>query len=77
MPSFFDTHPAPARANMLPEIKDAVFAYGFPTGGTSLSITKGIVSRIEFVSYNYPFRLAHSNRCGHQSGQQRRPGDRR
>ena len=25
-----------------------------PTGGTSLSITKGIVSRIEFTAYNYP-----------------------
>jgi S1-C subfamily serine protease len=53
-PSFFDTHPAVARANKLPRIKDAVFAYGFPAGGNSLSITKGIVSRIEFVSYNYP-----------------------
>ena len=53
-PSFFDTHPAVARASKLPQIKDAVFAYGFPTGGSSLSITKGIVSRIEFVSYNYP-----------------------
>jgi len=38
----------------LPGIKDAVLAYGFPTGGTSLSITKGIVSRIEFVFYNHP-----------------------
>ena len=43
-----------ARASALPQIKDAVLAYGFPTGGTSLSITKGIVSRIEFVPYNYP-----------------------
>jgi S1-C subfamily serine protease len=53
-PTFFETHPAMARANKLPHIKDAVLAYGFPTGGNSLSITKGIVSRIEFVSYNYP-----------------------
>src|ERR1700691_682047 len=53
-PSFFDTHPPLARAGKLPHIKDAVLAYGFPTGGNSLSITKGIVSRIEFVSYNYP-----------------------
>jgi S1-C subfamily serine protease len=53
-PSFFDTHPPMARASKLPHIKDAVLAYGFPTGGNSLSITKGIVSRIEFVSYNYP-----------------------
>jgi S1-C subfamily serine protease len=52
--SFFDTHPAMARANKLPHIKDAVLAYGFPAGGNSLSITKGIVSRIEFVSYNFP-----------------------
>jgi S1-C subfamily serine protease len=51
---FFDTHPALRRASELPRIKDAVLAYGFPTGGTSLSITKGIVSRIEFVSYNFP-----------------------
>ncbi len=53
-PSFFDTHPPVARASKLPRIKDAVLAYGFPTGGNSLSITKGIVSRIEFVSYNFP-----------------------
>jgi S1-C subfamily serine protease len=52
--TFFDTHPPVARAAKLPQIKDAVLAYGFPTGGNSLSITKGIVSRIEFVSYNYP-----------------------
>ena len=31
-----------------------MLAYGFPTGGTSLSITKGIVSRIEFVPYSFP-----------------------
>jgi S1-C subfamily serine protease len=52
--SFFDSHPPLARANKLPQIKDAVLAYGFPAGGTSLSITKGIVSRIEFVPYNFP-----------------------
>ena len=50
--SFFDSRPPLARANALPEIKDAVLAYGYPTGGTSLSITKGIVSRIEFANYN-------------------------
>jgi S1-C subfamily serine protease len=53
-PSFFATHPPLARASKLPQIKDPVLAYGFPTGGTSLSITKGIVSRIEFVAYTYP-----------------------
>ncbi len=52
--SFFDSHPPLARASKLPQIKDAVLAYGFPAGGTSLSITKGIVSRIEFTPYNFP-----------------------
>jgi S1-C subfamily serine protease len=53
-PAFFDAHPAIVRASELPQVKDAVLAYGFPLGGSSLSITKGIVSRIEFVPYNYP-----------------------
>ena len=50
--SFFDTHAPLALAKTLPDIKDAVMVYGYPEGGTSLSITKGIVSRIEFVAYN-------------------------
>jgi S1-C subfamily serine protease len=49
--SFFDKRPPLPRASILPQIKDPVLAYGFPTGGTTLSITRGIVSRIEFVSY--------------------------
>jgi S1-C subfamily serine protease len=52
--SFFDTHAPLHRASVLPAIKDPVMVYGYPTGGTSLSITKGIVSRIEFANYNYP-----------------------
>ena len=52
--SFFRRHPPLARATALPAIKDAVLAYGFPTGGSSLSITKGIVSRIEYATYNAP-----------------------
>ena len=52
--SFFDSHPPLPRAKLLPGVKDAVLAYGFPEGGNSLSITKGIVSRVEFVPYNFP-----------------------
>jgi S1-C subfamily serine protease len=52
--SFFDTHPPLPFSTNLPDIKDAVLAYGYPEGGTGLSITKGIVSRIEFVPYNLP-----------------------
>ena len=51
---FFDTHPPLAREKVLPGIKDSVLTYGFPEGGNSLSITKGIVSRVEFTAYNYP-----------------------
>jgi S1-C subfamily serine protease len=53
-PSFFEKHPPIARASVLPHIKDPVLVYGFPIGGNTLSITKGIVSRIEYVPYNYP-----------------------
>lgn len=49
--SFFDNRPPLSRAENLPEIKEAVTVYGYPTGGTTLSITKGIVSRIEFAPY--------------------------
>lgn len=52
--SFFDTHAAVARTGSLPQVRDAIFAYGYPTGGNSLSITKGIVSRIEFVNIHGP-----------------------
>ncbi len=52
--SFFNTHPALQRASKLPTTKDPVVVYGYPTGGTSLSITKGIVSRIEYTYYNFP-----------------------
>ena len=52
--TFFDTHLPLPRAKILPAIKDAVLAYGYPKGGVNLSITKGIVSRIEFTPYNSP-----------------------
>jgi S1-C subfamily serine protease len=52
--AFFANRTPPPRASLLPEVKDEVLAYGYPLGGNSLSITKGIVSRIEFVSYSFP-----------------------
>jgi S1-C subfamily serine protease len=52
--SFFESHKALPRAEVLPQVRDSVMVYGFPTGGSSISITKGIVSRIDFVSYNFP-----------------------
>ncbi len=52
--TFFANRTPPTRASLLPEVKDEVLAYGYPVGGNSLSITKGIVSRIEFVTYSFP-----------------------
>jgi S1-C subfamily serine protease len=52
--AFFDTRPPLPRSTELPAIKDAVMAYGYPTGGTGIAITKGIVSRIDFTHYNFP-----------------------
>ena len=60
----FATHPrARPRASGLPDVKDAVLAYGFPTGGSNLSITKGIVSRIEFA----PLQLPRARGCASRS----------
>jgi len=36
---------------VLPELLDGVVVYGFPEGGEGLSVTKGIVSRIEVTEY--------------------------
>jgi S1-C subfamily serine protease len=51
--TLFDKRPPLPRAAVLPDVKDPVLVYGYPTGGTNLSITKGIISRIEFTPYNY------------------------
>jgi S1-C subfamily serine protease len=51
--AFFDSRPPLQRTAGLPEIKETVLVYGYPTGGSSQSLTKGIVSRIEFVPYSH------------------------
>ncbi len=50
--SFFDDRKPIELAPTLPHVKDAVLVYGYPAGGTSQSITKGIVSRIEFAPFS-------------------------
>ncbi|MGB5156537.1 S1C family serine protease [Desulfobacterium sp. N47] len=50
--SFFDGI-EPAEIGDLPEIKDEVIVYGFPEGGDKLSITEGVVSRIEHTKYSH------------------------
>jgi S1-C subfamily serine protease len=45
--------PALELADELPDLKSHVSVYGYPAGGDDLSITDGIVSRIEFAQYNF------------------------
>jgi S1-C subfamily serine protease len=49
--SFFADHPPLPVNSKLPGSQQTVFAYGYPEGGSDLSITRGIVSRIEFAEY--------------------------
>jgi len=51
--SFFDKRGTIAFAEELPRVKDTVNVYGYPTGGSELSVTQGIVSRIEYTEYYY------------------------
>ena len=51
--SFFDKRGSLPFAQELPRVKDAINVYGYPTGGTELSVTQGIVSRIEYTDYYY------------------------
>ena len=51
--SFFDNRGSLPFAKELPRVKDAINVYGYPTGGTELSVTQGIVSRIEYTDYYY------------------------
>ncbi len=50
--TYFDTHPPAVISDELPKVGDKVKAVGYPKGGDSLSITEGIVSRIEYTDYN-------------------------
>jgi S1-C subfamily serine protease len=49
-PYFFEGEPALSFGE-LPETQQEVLVYGFPMGGDMLSITKGIISRIEHQPY--------------------------
>lgn len=40
-------------ATELPQPKSHISVYGYPKGGDDLSVTDGIVSRIEFTNYNF------------------------
>src|ERR1700757_1445215 len=51
-PNFFKTM-EPLHFGPLPTIQSVVDVYGYPIGGERLSVTQGIVSRIDFESYSH------------------------
>ena len=57
-PNFFkDT--VPLALGGIPEIETAVAVFGYPIGGERLSVTQGIVSRVDFLPYSYSGVDAH------------------
>ncbi len=50
-PAFFEKHPALPRSKGLPKSGAAVSVLGFPVGGRGLSMTRGVVSRVEYADY--------------------------
>ena len=51
--SFFEKRGTLPFAEELPRVKDNINVYGYPTGGSELSVTQGIVSRIEYTDYYF------------------------
>ena len=49
--AFFENRPPLQLAKGIPKLKETVNVYGYPIGGDQLSITEGIISRIEFTRY--------------------------
>jgi S1-C subfamily serine protease len=49
--SFFDDHRPLELSREVAKVQDAVAVYGYPDHGIDLSVTRGIVSRIDFVTY--------------------------
>ncbi len=50
--TFHSKHPALQLNDELPAIGSTVQAIGFPMGGEQISLTEGVVSRIEFIGYS-------------------------
>ena len=51
--SLFDDLQPLSFASGLPRLRSSVQAYGYPTGGSSISVTEGVISRIEYTAYSY------------------------
>lgn len=57
--SAFADVPCLQLSNELPQLEESVRAIGYPIGGKRLSVTRGIVSRIDTISYSHPRNASH------------------
>ena len=46
-------------SEVMPRLEDEVRAIGYPIGGNRLSVTRGIVSRIDTIPYAHPLSVSH------------------
>jgi S1-C subfamily serine protease len=44
---------APLKLGAIPEIESGVSVYGYPIGGDRMSVTNGVISRIDFQTYSH------------------------
>lgn len=57
--SFFDDTTHLEFSSEMPGLQSTVLVYGFPTGGQRVSVTRGIVSRIDYAPYSHSASDAH------------------
>lgn len=58
-PAVFKDVPFLQFSDSLPHLEDEVRAIGYPIGGDRLSVTRGIVSRIDTTAYSHPRNASH------------------
>jgi len=52
-PKFFESTRPLAFGSRLPELNDEVVVLGYPMGGTRISVTRGVVSRVDYSPYSH------------------------
>lgn len=57
--SAFEGVPCLEFSEEMPLLEDTVRAIGYPIGGNRLSVTRGIVSRVDTIPYAHPRNIAH------------------
>ena len=58
-PSFFEDTTVLSFNDQIPELGSLVLVYGFPSGGRRISVTRGVVSRIDYTLYSHSARDYH------------------